>query len=106
MVSFKEFQKVELRVALVLEVLNHPKADRLYIIRCSLGDRCCQIVGGIKQFYSPEELVNKKIVIVANLDPVMLRGVRSCGMLLAGRQDETVTVLSLAEDIKEGTLLS
>lgn len=106
MVSFKDFQKIELRVALVIEVLDHPQADRLYIIRCSLGDRCCQIVGGIKPFYSPEDLIQKKIVIVSNLDPVVLRGVRSCGMLLAGRHSDTVTVLSLAEDMEEGTLLS
>ena len=80
-----DFSKVDLRVAQVKEVSNHPDADKLYVLKIdvgSLGER--QLVAGLKAYYKPEELQDKKIVIVSNLKPAKLRGVESQGMLLAG----------------------
>lgn len=79
------FSKLDLRVAKVEQVADHPNADKLYVLQLdlgSLGKR--QLVAGLRQHYSKEQLAGKKIVMIANLEPAKLRGVESQGMLLAG----------------------
>ena len=73
-ITYADFAKLELRVAKVLEARPHPNADRLLLVQVDLGDEQKQIVAGIRQHYSPEQLVGKLIVIVNNLEPAMLRG--------------------------------
>ena len=85
----------KLRVAKVLEVRPHPNADRLLLVQVDIGDEQKQIVAGIRQHYTPEQLVGKLIVIVNNLEPAMLRGEASNGMLLAATSDEKVVVLTV-----------
>ncbi|MBI2541450.1 methionine--tRNA ligase [Candidatus Woesearchaeota archaeon] len=75
---------LDLKVAKILEARGHPNADKLYVLDIDLGSEKRQLVAGIKPYYSPEELKNKKIIVVANLKYAKLRGVESQGMLLAG----------------------
>jgi methionyl-tRNA synthetase len=95
-IAYDDFAKVELRVAKVLEARPHPNADKLLVLQVDLGEETPrQIVAGIKAHYAPETLVGKKIVIVANLAPAMLRGEASNGMLLAATSGEKVILLTV-----------
>ncbi len=93
-ITYDDFAKLELRVAKVVEARPHPNAERLLLLQVDVGDQQKQIVAGIRQHYSPEQLVGKLIVIVNNLAPVMLRGETSNGMLLAATSGEKVIVLT------------
>ena len=89
--------KVDLRVATVIACEPVPKADKLLKLQVDLGYEQRQVVSGIAEHYKPEELVGQKVIVVANLKPVKLRGELSQGMILAGSQDG---VLTLAQWIK------
>jgi methionyl-tRNA synthetase len=91
--TFDEFQKLDLRIAKVVECEPVKGTDKLLKLQIDLGSEKRQIVAGIAKVYKPEELVGKLIVVVANLAPVKLRGEESRGMLLATGTDETVTLL-------------
>jgi len=93
--SYEDFAKLELRVAKVLEARPHPNADKLMLLQVDVGDVRKQIVAGIRQHYTPEQLVGKNIVIVDNLAPAMLRGEASNGMLLAATSGEKVILLGV-----------
>jgi len=95
LISYEDFAKLELRVARVLEVRPHPNADRLLLVQVDVGDEQKQVVAGIRQHYTPEQLTGKLIVIINNLQPAMLRGETSNGMLLAATSDEKVIVLTV-----------
>ena len=83
MITIDQFKTVELRVATIVAAEPHPNADRLVVLRVDLGGEQRQIVAGIRSTYDPAVLVGRQIVVVANLEPAMLRGVESQGMLLA-----------------------
>ena len=83
MITIDDFAKVDLRTAEVLSAEAHPNADRLLVLKVRVGEEERQIVAGIRAHYEAEALVGKTIVVVANLQPVTLRGVESQGMLLA-----------------------
>lgn len=84
MITFDEFAKVDLRVATVLSCVAHPTADRLWKLQVDDGSGTPrQICAGIREHYTPEQLVGQQIVIVANLAPRVIRGEESRGMLLA-----------------------
>ncbi len=93
-IAYEDFAKLELRVAKVVEARPHPNADKLLLLQVDVGDQQKQIVAGIRQHYTPEQLVGKLIVIVNNLAPAMLRGETSSGMLLAATSGEKVIVLT------------
>ncbi len=104
-----DFAKVDLRVAVVLAVERVPKTDKLLKLDLDLGFEKRTIVSGIAQFYEPEALVGRRIVIVANLKPAKLRGVESRGMLLAagGRgEGEELGLITLDKEIPPGTRVS
>ena len=108
-VTIDEFAKLDLRVALVLAVERVPKTEKLLKIDLDLGFEKRTIVSGIAQFYEAEQLVGKRIVIIANLKPAKIRGVESRGMLLAagGRgEGETLGLLTLDKEIPPGTRVS
>ena len=88
MLTIDEFSRVELRVATVLSAEPHPNADRLLVLKIDLGNEQRQLVAGIRKHYAPEELIGKRIIVVANLQPATLRGVESQGMLLAASDEE------------------
>ena len=105
-IGMEDFGKVELRVAKILSCEKVPKAKKLYKIQLDDGMGGRQIVSGIAQHYTPEELVGKKIIVVANLKPAKLCGVESSGMLLAGdREDGSVCVTFVDDSVPVGTRL-
>ena len=88
----------------IIDVKNHPNADKLYLLKIDLKTEVRQVVAGLKKFYTKEELLNKKIVMVANLKPAKLRGEVSEGMLLAAESDKN-TVKLLTVDIENGATI-
>jgi tRNA-binding protein len=94
-ITYADFAKLELRVAKVIDARPHPNADRLLLVQVDLGDEQKQIVAGIRQHYTPEQLIGKLIVVVNNLEPAMLRGESSNGMLLAATSEDKVIVLTV-----------
>ena len=103
-VSIDDFRKLELRVALVTAVEPVPKADKLYKMSLDLGYEKREIVSGIREFYPPEDLVGKRIVVICNLKPAKLRGVMSCGMLLAAERfdGKNLALLTVDRDMELG----
>lgn len=102
-ITIDDFNKIELRVAKVLECEQHPKADKLLVFKLKVGSEERQIVSGIAKFYKPEDLIGKNLVVVLNLKPVKLRGVVSEGMILsAATEDDTSLVTISAEGIIDG----
>jgi methionine--tRNA ligase beta chain len=83
LVTFDEFKRIRLVTAEVVSAVAHPKADRLVILQVKIGETSKQLVAGIRQFYAPETLVGKTIIVVDNLQPAKLRGEMSNGMMLA-----------------------
>lgn len=99
-----DFAKVDLRVAEILTAEKVEGTDRLLKLQVNLGDTGIrQIVAGIAQHYAPEELIGKKIVVVANLKPAKLRGVESQGMLLAASDGQTISILTPLKDVAVGS---
>lgn len=103
MASLSEFQQLELRVAVILEVKPHPNADRLYVLEIQVGEERKQIVAGIRLHYSPEELVGKKVVVVNNLEPATIRGIESRGMILAANDGSKLVLVTPDRDIAPGS---
>ncbi|MCD6478184.1 MAG: methionine--tRNA ligase [Candidatus Aenigmarchaeota archaeon] len=92
---------LDLRVAKILEVKDHPNADKLYVLKIDCGDER-QIISGLKDYYTKEELMGKKIIVVANLEPAVFRGEESNGMLLAGEDKNGDIGLLFVKDSKPG----
>ncbi len=104
MISIQDFKKVEMKTGRVISVEDHPDADKLMVMRVDVGeDRPRTLVAGLKDYYEPEELEGMQIVVVTNLEPAQLRGVKSEGMLLAAQDGDKVVVLTLAEDLSPGS---
>ena len=106
-ISIDDFAKVELKTAEVLELEKVEGADKLLKLQIKVGEENRQIVAGIAEHYSPEELVGKKIVVVANLKPAVIRGVESNGMLLAVSTKDSVTLVTPEDtDVPSGLRIS
>ena len=103
MVEFEEFSKIELKIGTVTEVTEHPNADKLFVLKVDLGDRHIQLVAGLREHYKPEDLITKQIVVVANLQPRVLRGVESQGMLLAAQSEGKVCILVPESAVRPGS---
>jgi methionyl-tRNA synthetase len=93
MITFREFEKLDLRVAQVLSAAKVEGADKLLKLEVDLGDERRTLVAGIAQQFTPEEMVGKKVVVVANLEPATIRGVESRGMILAATEGRTPLAL-------------
>jgi methionyl-tRNA synthetase len=102
-IGIDEFQKVDLRVALVLAAEPVPKSKKLLRLRVSLGTEERTILAGIAEHYAPADLVGKKVVVVANLKPAKLMGIESQGMVLAGEGAQGLGVLMPDRDLPPGT---
>jgi len=100
--SYEDWRKLEFRVAEVLEAQEHPEADKLLILKVKIGSEERTIVAGIKQHYKPKDLVGKKVIVVANLQPRTLRGIISEGMVLAAVDGDQVVLLQPEKDIPSG----
>ena len=101
-ISIDDFMKVDLRVATVTACEQVPKADKLLKLQVDLGYEQRQVVSGIAKYYSAEELVGQKVIVVANLKPVKLRGELSQGMILAGEKDGILKLASVDSKLENG----
>jgi methionine--tRNA ligase beta chain len=111
-VQYEDFVKLDLRVARVIAAEAHPNADKLIVLKVDMGGgQERQILAGIRQWYAPEQLVGKSIVLVANLAPRKMRGLESNGMLLAatvkeGDEYRDVVVITLDREVPPGSPVS
>jgi len=106
MISIDDFDKVDLRLAEVIEAKKHPDADKLLVLQLKVGEETRQVVSGIAKYYEPEDLIGKKVVMVYNLKPVTLRGVHSQGMVLAATKGKKLTLVSTLDDMNSGAKIS
>jgi methionyl-tRNA synthetase len=101
--NIEEFQKIDLRIGKIIVAEKIKNSDKLLRLEVDFGDEWRQIVSGIAEYYTPEELIGKKAVFVLNLDSKIIKGIESQGMILAG-EDENGNLALLVPDkeIKEG----
>jgi methionyl-tRNA synthetase len=104
-ISIDEFAKVELRVAQVVACEPIPKADKLLKLQLDLGFEVRQVVSGIAKFYKPDELIGRKVICVANLKPVKLRGELSQGMILAASHGDQLTITTVPDSMPNGAIV-
>lgn len=102
MVTLDDFKKIELRIAKILDVREVPGADRIWHLTIELGAETREIVAGVKKHYSREALVGKHIVVIQNLEPAVIRGVTSHGMLLAAKSGDDLVLLTPDKPIASG----
>ena len=101
-ITIDDFAKIELVVGTVEKCEKHPDADKLLVSQINIGKETRQIVSGIADFYTPEDMVGKKVIVVSNLKPAKLRGVESQGMILAGSKKKMLELVSV-ENLPNGT---
>ncbi|PIR07422.1 methionine--tRNA ligase subunit beta [Candidatus Jorgensenbacteria bacterium CG11_big_fil_rev_8_21_14_0_20_38_23] len=103
MISFEEFQKIDLRVGKIVEAEKVEGADKLLKLKVDLGTEKRQLVAGIAKFYQPKDLIGREIVVVVNLEPKTLIGIESQGMLLAANIEGKPVLLKPDEEVPPGT---
>lgn len=103
LINIETFAQTSLKVAEIIEAEKIKKSDKLLKLQIQIGQQKKQIVAGIATHYKPEELIGKKVIVVANLEPVKLRGHTSEGMLLAASGGEGLTLLTVMDDIPSGS---
>lgn len=104
MITIEEFQRIELRVATILSAERVPGTEKLLKLQIDLGSEHRQLVAGIAKHYTPEELIGKQIVVVTNLQPAVIRGIESQGMLLAASTDDSsqLALVTLQRPVPNG----
>jgi methionyl-tRNA synthetase len=105
MPTIDEFKNFQFVVAQIKEVKEHPNADRLFVIKVDTGTEVKQLVAGIRKSYAPEQLVGRRVVIVNNLEPAIIRGEESRGMILAASDENGISVLSPDRDVTLGSIV-
>jgi methionine--tRNA ligase beta chain len=102
MIDISDFARADLRVAEILSADGVPGADKLYSLQVDMGGEKRQLVAGLKPYYSEREMKGKKIVVIANLKPAVIKGVQSQGMLLAAQSGQRVSLLTVDRDVPAG----
>jgi len=102
-VTFDDFMKMDIRVAKIIKAEKHPNADKLLKLQVDLGAEQRQVIAGIAEHYTPEDLLGKSVSIIANLKPAKIRGEVSQGMILAADDGTTVSPLIPLKDIEAGS---
>lgn len=105
MITIDDFRKLELRIAEIISAALHPQADKLLVLKVRIGEEERTMVAGIRRHYTESELVGKKVVVVANLEPAQIRGVSSEGMLLAASTDQALTLVVPEREISSGAVV-
>lgn len=106
MVTFEQFKAMDIRIAKIVAAEDHPNADKLYLLTVDTGAGTKKLVAGVKQYYTKEELPGKEVVVLNNLEPATIRGVKSEGMALATRDGEKLALLVPEEEVKVGSPVS
>ena len=104
-ISIEDFSKVQMRVGQILEAEKIEGSRKLLKLRVDIGSEVRQLVAGIAEAYEPASLLNRKIVVVANLKPARLMGVESNGMVVAASIDGRPVLATFAEEVPNGALL-
>jgi len=104
-ISYEDFKRLDLRVAKIIEAERVENSEKLIRLQIDLGEEKRQIVAGIGKFYNPEDLINKQIVVVANLEPRKLMGKESQGMLLAASNEDQISLLIPDQEISTGAIV-
>lgn len=103
-IKYEDFQKIDLRVVKVLEAEKVEDSEKLLRLKVDLGEETRQIVAGIAKHYQPEELINKQVVIVANLEPRTIFGHDSNGMILAaGAEYDKIALITCEKEVSPGS---
>ena len=105
MVTIEDFKKLEFIIAQIKEVRDHPNADRLYVLKIDTGKEEKHLVAGIRQFYTKEQLVGRRVMVINNLQPSVIRGEESQGMLLAASDANGMSILSPDKDMALGSVV-
>lgn len=103
-ITFEDFSKIDFKVAEIISVEKHKKADRLLVLQLKVGNETRQVVSGIAEHYNVDELIGEKVILVANLKPVKLRGEKSEGMILAATSGKDLKLVTV--DMKSGSTVS
>ncbi|MFH1790592.1 MAG: hypothetical protein ABH885_01225 [Candidatus Omnitrophota bacterium] len=106
MITIDDFRKLELVTGTVTEANEHPNADKLYVVTVDIGDEKRQLVAGIRQFYSKEELIGKRVIVVKNLETAVIRGIESNGMILAAKDGANLALLVPEKEVATGSRVS
>lgn len=104
-ITIDTFNEVELKTATIIDADYVKKAKKLLKIQVDLGNEQRQIVSGIAEFYKPEDIIGKKVVVVTNLKPVELRGEKSEGMILSAEKDGALTLVTVPSVIENGSIV-
>lgn len=104
-ITIDTFNEVELKTATIIDADYVKKAKKLLKIQVDLGNEQRQIVSGIAEFYKPEDIIGKKVIVVTNLKPVELRGEKSEGMILSAEKDGALTLVSVPNAIENGSIV-
>lgn len=104
-ISIEDFAKVQLRVGQIVEAEKVKGSKKLVKLRVDIGSETRQVVAGIGEAYEPDTLINKKIVLVANLKPAKLMGIESNGMVVAATSNGKPVLATFMEDVPNGAML-
>ena len=105
-ISFNEFKKLDLRVGKVLDVEDVEGADKLYLLTVDIGDETRKLVAGIKPWFEKEQLIGKNVVVIVNLEPKVIRGIESKGMILATLFDNNLSLLTTDKEVPAGSKIT
>ena len=105
MISIEDFKKVELKVGRVLSTESVEGSEKLLKLRVQIGDEERQIIAGIAKQYSIEELIGRLVIVVTNLEPRILMGLESQGMILAASDGETIAMLTPDKEMPQGSII-
>ena len=106
MINFEDFVKIDLRIGKIIEAEKVEGSSKIIKTTVDLGEEKRQILAGIGKFYTPEELINKIVIVVANLSPKKIMGMDSEGMILAVKDDNNLSLLGVDKEIKIGSKMS
>ncbi len=106
MINFEDFVKIDLRIGKIIEAEKVEGSSKIIKTTVDLGEEKRQILAGIGKFYTPEELINKIVVVVANLSSKKIMGMDSEGMILAVKDDNNLSLLGVDKEIKIGSKIS
>ena len=105
-IDYDDFAKIEFKIGVIKECVKHPNADRLLVFQIDVGEeKPRQIISSIAEFYKPEDVINKRVVVVTNLKKAKFRGMESNGMLMCASldNDEDVELLTITKNFAGGT---
>lgn len=105
-ISFDDFKKLDLRVGKILDVEDVEGADKLYLLTVDIGDETRKLVAGIKPWFEKEKLLGKNVVVVVNLEPKVIRGIESRGMILATLFDNDLSLLTTDKEVPAGSKIT